>query len=99
MAEKVDFFRECGDCFAPSAVDNPDAASERALLRGYAPDAPEDLLAALVAAFGELHWDRDVDIGQACVVPRRSGAACFRPPLDAVRLRHPLEERQVRSLP
>ena len=49
-----DFFRECGDALAAHVVDNPDAASELALLRALAPRADARVLAALVGAFGRL---------------------------------------------
>jgi len=52
------FFRECGDAFSSISLDNPDAASEHALLSHVAPtyDAATHgrVLASLTAAFAEL---------------------------------------------
>ncbi|GLD91816.1 hypothetical protein PINS_up000349 [Pythium insidiosum] len=48
------FFREIGDVFASHAIDNPDEASELALLRAYAPGVPEEILRRLCQAFAEL---------------------------------------------
>ena len=52
------FFRECGDAFSSISLDNPDAASEQALLAHVAPtyDAATGgrVLASLTAAFAEL---------------------------------------------
>ncbi|EQC29690.1 hypothetical protein SDRG_12690 [Saprolegnia diclina VS20] len=47
-------FSEIGDIFASHSIDNPDAASELALLRAYAPSVPVDVLERLCAAFAEL---------------------------------------------
>ncbi|KAJ3249749.1 von Willebrand factor A domain-containing protein 8, partial [Borealophlyctis nickersoniae] len=49
-----DFFGSIGDVFSCHAVENPDAASELALLKQAAPELDEVLLQKLVAAFGEL---------------------------------------------
>jgi MoxR-like ATPase len=49
-----DFFAACGDCFAPHLILNPDAASERALLRSYAPSVSVESIALLVDVFNEL---------------------------------------------
>eukprot|EP00753_Platysulcus_tardus_P002307 PLAT11642.13.p1 GENE.PLAT11642.13~~PLAT11642.13.p1 ORF type:complete len:850 (+),score=362.94 PLAT11642.13:648-3197(+) len=48
------FFRECGDIFASHTIDNPDPASEMALLRAYAPTVDVPLLRSLTAAFRDL---------------------------------------------
>ncbi|CAJ1427783.1 unnamed protein product [Effrenium voratum] len=49
------FFRECGDAFAAIALDNPDVASETALLHHVAPTYPKrNALDKLALAFGEL---------------------------------------------
>ncbi|KAJ0396306.1 hypothetical protein P43SY_007156 [Pythium insidiosum] len=48
------FFREIGDVFASHAIDNPDEASELALLRAYAPGVSEEILRRLCQAFAEL---------------------------------------------
>lgn len=49
-----DFFRECGDLFSCHAIDNPDVASEMALLRAYAPSVPTETLSRLTRAFSHL---------------------------------------------
>jgi hypothetical protein len=49
-----DFFREMGDVFACHAIQNPDQASEIALLTAYAPETPGPLLHMLTGAFKEL---------------------------------------------
>lgn len=49
-----DFYAEMGDCFACHVVDNPDPASEAALLKAYAPSLPQDTLDRLVRAFAAL---------------------------------------------
>jgi MoxR-like ATPase len=49
-----DFYAELGDCFACHAVDNPDLASEVALLRAYAPSLPQATLDQLARAFAAL---------------------------------------------
>ncbi|TMW60750.1 hypothetical protein Poli38472_000792 [Pythium oligandrum] len=48
------FFREIGDVFASHAIDNPDEASELALLQAYAPNVSVDILQRLCQAFAEL---------------------------------------------
>ncbi|KAK7868613.1 hypothetical protein R5R35_008422 [Gryllus longicercus] len=49
-----DFFGALGDLFSCHAVDNPSAQSEHALLKQYGPDVPDEIIARLVRAFGEL---------------------------------------------
>jgi von Willebrand factor A domain-containing protein 8 len=49
-----DFYKGVGSVFSSFAVDNPDTASEMAMLRKYGPDVPEELLRKFVAAFNEL---------------------------------------------
>ncbi|KAL4221611.1 von Willebrand factor A domain-containing protein 8 [Mactra antiquata] len=49
-----DFFGAMGDIFSCHAIDNPDKASEMAMLHQYGPDVPEAILEKLVLAFGEL---------------------------------------------
>ena len=49
-----DFYRECGDVLAAHVIDNPDAASELALVRALAPRAAARAPRALVGAFGRL---------------------------------------------
>lgn len=48
------FFREIGDVFASHAIDNPDEASELALLQAYAPSVSVDILRRICTAFAEL---------------------------------------------
>ncbi|RQM19071.1 hypothetical protein B5M09_012980, partial [Aphanomyces astaci] len=48
------FFSEVGDIFATHVLDNPDPASELALLQSYAPNVSTDVLMKLCAAFSEL---------------------------------------------
>ncbi|OQR83325.1 hypothetical protein ACHHYP_14843 [Achlya hypogyna] len=47
-------FSEIGDIFASHSIDNPDAASELALLQAYAPSVPTPVLRRLCGAFAEL---------------------------------------------
>jgi hypothetical protein len=49
-----DFFRECGDVLSCHIIDNPDAASELALLQSYAPSVPVPLLKQLTQVFAAL---------------------------------------------
>jgi hypothetical protein len=49
-----DFFRECGDVLSCHVIDNPDAASELALLQSYAPSVPVPLLKQLTQVFAAL---------------------------------------------
>ncbi|KAI9138938.1 AAA domain-containing protein [Paraphysoderma sedebokerense] len=49
-----DFFQAIGDVFSCHPVDNPDLQSELAVVSAVAPDVPQDILKALVAAFQEL---------------------------------------------
>ena len=49
-----DLFAECGDVFACHAIENPDSASEYALLRSYGPHVTQDVLFRLIALFNEL---------------------------------------------
>ncbi|RHY03179.1 hypothetical protein DYB25_011190, partial [Aphanomyces astaci] len=48
------FFSEVGDIFSTHVLDNPDPASELALLQSYAPNVSTDVLMKLCAAFSEL---------------------------------------------
>ena len=50
----ADVYAELGDAFATHVCSNPDATSERALLRAYAPRVEERLLDRVVAAFSDL---------------------------------------------
>lgn len=49
-----DFFKECGDVFASHTIENPDTASELAMLRAYGPEVEEEVLRRLSAAFQDL---------------------------------------------
>ncbi|WAR13710.1 VWA8-like protein [Mya arenaria] len=49
-----DFFGAMGDIFSCHGIDNPDKASEMAMLRQYGPDVSEQVLEKLVLSFGEL---------------------------------------------
>ncbi|CAK9044134.1 Nicotinamide phosphoribosyltransferase (NAmPRTase) (Nampt) (Pre-B-cell colony-enhancing factor 1 homolog) (PBEF) (Visfatin) [Durusdinium trenchii] len=49
-----DFFKLCGDVFSCHVVDNPDIASEVALLRSVGPDVPEEQVLQLSVLFAEL---------------------------------------------
>ena len=49
-----DFFKLCGDVFSCHVVDNPDIASEVALLRSVGPDVPKDKVLQLSILFAEL---------------------------------------------
>lgn len=49
-----DFFKLCGDVFSCHVVDNPDIASEVALLRSVGPDVPKDKVLQLSVLFAEL---------------------------------------------
>lgn len=49
-----DFFREIGDVFAVSCIDNLDEYSEISLLRSYAPSVAESTLTRLTALFKDL---------------------------------------------
>jgi von Willebrand factor A domain-containing protein 8 len=49
-----DFHAEISDAFALHSLANPDMRSEVALLRGYAPTVPVEVLRSLSMAFGEL---------------------------------------------
>lgn len=49
-----DLFAECGDVFACHAIENPDPASEFALLRSYGPHVTADVLNRLISLFNEL---------------------------------------------
>eukprot|EP01047_Picozoa_sp_COSAG01_P017996 COSAG01_NODE_965_length_12401_cov_3.496098_9_plen_373_part_00 len=49
-----DFFAEMGDVFGCHAIDNPDQASEIALLRSYAPNVHVATITRLTAAFMDL---------------------------------------------
>lgn len=57
-----DFYREIGDCFSCHAIDNPDTASELALLQSYGPDVNSDILQRLTRLFNDLR--QSVDEGQ-----------------------------------
>ena len=52
-------FRDCGDAFAGIVVDNPDVASEEALLEALAPSRPADERRRLACAFAELRARHD----------------------------------------
>lgn len=49
-----DFFRVCGDVFSCHVVDNPNMASELALLTAYGPNVHQENLERLAALFAEL---------------------------------------------
>jgi hypothetical protein len=53
------FFNKVGDCFSAHVVSNVDQDSEFALLRSFAPTAPEFLLRSLIRLFDDLRTSVD----------------------------------------
>ncbi|SCU65074.1 AAA domain (dynein-related subfamily)/von Willebrand factor type A domain containing protein, putative [Trypanosoma equiperdum] len=52
-----DFYRECGDLFAPSVMLNADAHSQLQVLRAYGVNIPDALLMSLIECFQRLQTD------------------------------------------